>query len=704
MSEFSRELERLAGLAGIEPGFTDYRGRRHALGEAELAGLLEACGHDTTTAAAVRAAADRLEAEEWIRVLPPVVALQAGRPAEADTVMIAPMLPLVHWEIACEDGGRLAGSGEPGAWPLAGERELGGLWYQRRRLSLPALPAGYHRLRLSRADGGALGSTLLVVAPERCHLPPFLAAGERCWGLSVQLYGLRSGRNWGIGDFTDLAGLAAAAAGLGADLVGLNPLHALFPEEPGRCSPYSPSSRLFLNPMYIDPEAVPEFATATPVRRSVAAPGFQRQLQALRATPRVEYAAVAAGKFSILRALYDWFLAEASAARRQAFEDFRTEGGEALERFARQPGSGSAPPRPGEARWHAWLQWVARDQLAAAAAAARAAGMRIGLYLDLAVGPDPGGAEVRAEPDVFVTAAGVGAPPDPLAPQGQDWGIPPSHPRRLREREYAPFIRLLRANMPAGGALRIDHVMALLRLWWVPRGRSSGAGGYVRYRLDELMAIVALESTRRQCLVVGEDLGTVPDEVRAAMAKFGMLSYRVLMFEREADGSFRPPAAYPFQSLVTPTTHDLPTLAGYWEGKDLALRAALGLYPDSAVPPEELAAREEARQALLQAMGEEGLLEAGSLAPEAVPTAAFAASAQLFAARSHAAILMLQAEDWLGETTPVNVPGTHASYPNWRRKLGAPWPEFMAAPGLHTLAARVNAARAGNGPDGNLET
>lgn len=698
MSEFSRELERLARLAGIEPGFTDYRGRRHDLGESDLAGLLAACGHDTTAAATVRAAADELDAEEWIRVLPPVVVLPADSPAEAAAVMIAPMLPLVHWEIACEDGTRLAGSGEPDAWPLTGERELNGLWYQRRRLALPPLPAGYHRLKLSRADGGALGSTLLVVAPGRCHLPPFLAAGERCWGLSVQLYGLRSPRNWGIGDFTDLAGLAAAAAGLGADLVGLNPLHALFPEEPGRCSPYSPSSRLFLNPLYIDPEAVPEYATATPVRRRVAAPEFQRQLQALRDTPRVEYAAVAACKFGVLRALYEWFLAQASPARRQAFDNFRAQGGEALAQFARQPGSGSVPPRPGEAGWHAWLQWVASDQLAAAAAAARTAGMRIGLYLDLAVGPDPGGAEARAEPDVFVTAAGVGAPPDPLAPQGQDWGIPPCHPRRLREREYAPFIRLLRANMPAGGALRVDHVMALLRLWWVPRGRPSAAGGYVHYRLDELMAIVTLESARRQCLVVGEDLGTVPDEVRTAMAQAGMLSYRVLMFEREADGAFRPPAAYPFQSLATPTTHDLPTLAAYWEGRDLELRAALGLYPDSVVPPEELAAREEARRALLQAMGGEGLLEAGDLTPAAVPTAAFTTSAQLFAARSDAAILMLHAEDWLGETTPVNVPGTHASYPNWRRKLETPWPVFMTAPRLLALAAQVNAARAGAEP------
>lgn len=697
MSEFSTAVERLAGLAGLEPGFIDYRGRYHELKPADRVRLLAACGHDMSSHASVQAAADRLEAEPWVRVLDPVLTLAADQDGAAPVTLIAPMLPTVNWEIVREDGARLHGAGSPDDWPLDAERDLDGLWYQRRRLALPALPPGYHRLRLSKPGGGALGSALLVVAPERCHLPPGLAAGERCWGVSVQLYGLRSDRNWGIGDFTDLAGFAAAAAGLGADLVGLNPLHALFPEEPGRCSPYSPSSRLFINPLYIDPEAVPEYAAAASVRQRVAAPGFQRQLQALRDTGRVEYAAVAACKLGVLRLLYEWFERNATAERRRAFASFRAEAGAALAQFAEQPGSGSAPRRPEEAGWHAWLQWLARDQLAAAAAAARAAGMRIGLYLDLAVGPDAGGAEVRADPDVFVTAAGVGAPPDPLAPQGQDWGIPPWHPVRLREQEYAPFIRLLRANMPPGGALRIDHVMMLLRLWWVPRGRPSSAGGYVRYRLDELMAIVALESARRQCLVVGEDLGTVPGEVRDAMARHGLLSYRVLMFEREPDGAFRAPPEYPFQALVTPTTHDLPTLAAYWEGSDLELRAALGLYPTAAVPAEVLEEREAARQGLLAALAAEGLLDAPEAEPEAVPAGTFAAAAQVFTARSRAAILMLQPEDWLGETTPVNVPGTHASYPNWRRKLAVPWPEIMTDPAVRALAGRVSAARA----DGN---
>ena len=317
--------------------------------------------------------------------------------------------------------------------------------------------------------------------------------------------------------------------------------------------------------------------------------------------------------------------------------------------------------------------------------------MRIGLYLDLAVGPDAGGAEAAEDDQVLARSVSVGAPPDPLAPQGQDWGIPPFHPHRLREQGYAPFIQLLRANMPQGGALRIDHVMALMRLWWIPHGRPSAAGGYVHYRLDELMAIVALESHTRHCLVVGEDLGTVPHEVRAAMERNGVFSYRVLLFEREADGAFRAPEAYPRLSLVTPTTHDLPTLAGYVRGDDLALRAALGLYAEDGVPAHELEERDATRHALARALEAAGMAAPAGPAEEAVEE--MIDGAQLFVAGSAAAILMLQAEDWLRETRPVNVPGTHRSYPNWRRKLAADWPEFMHSDRVRAFAARVGAAR-----------
>ncbi|NHA14470.1 4-alpha-glucanotransferase [Thioalkalivibrio sp. XN279] len=692
MSEYAAALERVRRRAGVERGFTDYRGQWHALADADLARLLETLGHDARDAATLHAAADQLEALEWTRVLPPVVVLREQEEHAAHPVMIAPVPPRIRWYIDQEDGTQLTGCIEPSACPLTAEQERDGLWYQRRRLALPALPAGYHRLTLEMEQGNPLGSALLIVAPARCHLPGFLAQGERCWGLGVQLYTLRSPRNWGIGDFTDLAGIAAAAAGLGADLLGLNPLHALFPEDPGRASPYSPSSRLFLNALYIDPEAVPEFAVAGPVQRLVSSKDFQDELVRLRRLEHVDYAGVTACKFAVLRLLFRWFEDNAAPSRRQACDHFVACAGASLQRFARHHAAHAAAAPASEAaeiRFHCWLQWVARAQLESAANAAREAGMRIGLYLDLAVGPDATGAEAGAGDQVLASKVSVGAPPDPLAPQGQDWGIPPFHPQRLREQGYAPFIRLLRANMPQGGAVRIDHVMALMRLWWIPHGRPSAAGGYVHYRLDELMAIVALESHTRRCLVVGEDLGTVPDEVRAAMEQNGVLSYRVLLFEREGDGAFRAPADYPQLSLVTPTTHDLPTLAGYWRGDDLVLRAALGLYADDRVPAHELDEREAARRALAEALG------AAGGAADSASVDAIIDGAQLYVARSCAAILMLQAEDWLRETRPVNVPGTHQSYPNWRRKLAADWPEFMASDRVRAFAARVNAARRG---------
>ena len=697
MTEYAAALERMRGLAGVERGFTDYRGEFHPLADEDLARLLQALGYATGDAAVLHAQADELEALQWTRVFPPVVLCRAGRPVVVRPVMIAPVLPRIEWRIDCEDGSCLAGTVAPEHCGLEAERGVYGLWYQRRRLELPELPVGYHRLALSKEDGSEFAHTTLVVAPQRCHEPALLQGGGRCWGVSLQLYSLCSERNWGIGDFTDLAGFAAAAAELGADLVGLNPLHALFPEDPARCSPYSPSSRQFLNVLYIDPEAVPEFQAAQPVRRQVAAAGFQARLAALRATSLVDYAGVAACKLEALRALHAWFCSAAEEARKADYAAFRARGGDRLAAFARAEAQRAGESGQDAEDFRSWLQWVAREQLDAASHAAREAGMRIGLYLDLAVGPDGDSPEAAGAGTLFARGASVGAPPDPLAPQGQDWGIPPLHPVALREQAYEPFARLLRANMPEGGALRIDHVMQLLRLWWVPRGSASSQGAYVHYRLDELMAVVALESRRRRCLVIGEDLGTVPPEVRAAMGVHGVYSYRVLLFEREADGGFIPPARYPARCLVTAVTHDLPPLAGYWRGEDLDVRLGLGLYAGNVIPAEELEARERARQALLEALVAEGLLDPGALAGDAADPGATERAVldavPLFLARSPAAILMVQPEEWLGETASVNVPGTHGNYPNWRRKLAVEWPEFMGSDAVRAQAERFNALR-----------
>lgn len=716
-------LERLRVLRGIGRDFTDYRGCIHELSKDSLRRLLAALGHRVDDPVALEREAEQFEARDWHRVLGPVAVVRAGERVSVHLPMDA-CPGMIRWRIEQEHGAVHEGEFDPGMLPVIEEHAFPEGRYWRLGLEMPALPLGYHRLALAGPDGIQLGSTTLIVAPERCHEPEPLRNGVRLWGVSIQLYTLRSSRNWGIGDFTDLAGFAAAAAELGADLVGLNPLHALFPADPAMSAPYSPSSRCFLNVLYIDPEAIPEYAACHEAQRLAGTPEFQARLEALRATPFVDYAGVATCKLEILQHTHEHFRIHAAPERRRDFETFLKNGGLSLERYAifhamhdhftaaGNCGGWPAWPapyhdptslavqafrdaEPDAVIFHCWLQWVAATQLAAAEQRAREAGLRLGLYHDLAVGPNGGGAETWAERGLYAEGATVGAPPDPLAPHGQDWGIPPFDPDALRERAYAPLIRLLRANMSLDGALRIDHVMLLMRLWWVPRGGRSDEGGYVHYRLDELVAIVALESQRQRCLVIGEDLGTVPPEVRAAMARHALYSYRVLYFERHDDGRFKRPEEYPRNALVTVSTHDLPSFHGFWSAADIQLRARLGLYPEAGQAAHEHAARVRARECLLQSLADEGLALGAGLAAEdrqGLP----ADAAQLYLARARSAVLMLQPEDWLGMETPVNVPGTHSEYPNWGRKLSADWPDFMSDDALRRFSAKVNASRGRN--------
>lgn len=723
MTELPAALEKLRRLRGIERSFTDFRGDTRSVSEDSLRRLLAALGHSVEDERQLEREAERLEALEWLRMLPPVVLL---RPADrVPLAMQLPLLPQIRWRVVLESGDTFVGQVEPSQLPVLGRRTASVQDALRLALELPVLPPGYHRLTVEDAAGMPLATTTLLVPPERCFEPESLRKGHRLWGWAIQLYALRSDRNWGIGDFSDLAGYATAAAKLGADVIGLNPLHALFPSDPERCSPYSPSSRNFLNALYIDPEAIPEFATSREARRLVATPGFRRRLAQLRDSPCVDYRGVAACKLEALRIIHADFESQARPERRRKFQQFVNSHGQALEMFAcfhaiqeqllatgvtggwaSWPTAYCCPDSPGvqallanspgSVAFHRWLQWIAATQLEAAETSARQAGMVLGIYRDLAVGVNDSGAETWAEQSLYALEASIGAPPDALALQGQDWGIPPMRADVLREQAYAAFVRLLRANMGAGGALRIDHVMALMRLWWVPRGRPSAEGTYVHYRLDELLAIVALESHRRACLVIGEDLGTVPAEIRQAMDAYGIYRYRVLLFEQEEGGAFRRPADFPQAALVTATTHDLPTLASFWSGSDIDLRERLSLYPETGMAEAARTARARDRAALLHALDAEGLVPDGMRSADQLQcpmTPALAEAIQLYLARSRCALMVLQPEDWLGMEDPVNVPGTHRQYPNWARKHRAEWPKYMHDEGLQAFAARLGAER-----------
>lgn len=561
-----------------------------------------------------------------------------------------------------------------------------------------------------------------------CYQPVVLQNDGRIWGLTVQLYSVRSQRNWGIGDFSDLAALVDRVAAAGGDFIGLNPLHALFPDNPAHISPYSPSHRAFLNVLYIDVEAVPEFAACMAARSRLASADFQTRLATLRATEVVDYLGVAEAKFEILPLLFAEFK-QAGGTRERAFANWRRQQGEALERHARYEalqahfrktaGAWGWPAWPKEyhdpdaqavtdfatthadaVSYSAWLQWIADAQLAAVAAHTKHRGMAIGLYQDLAVGANSGGSEVWSWQSIFAIANGgasTGAPPDELNLLGQDWGLPPFVPHRLSAVGYRPFIDILRANMKHAGALRIDHVMGLTRLFWVPPDTPATEGAYVHYAFDALLGLVAHESLRNECLVIGEDLGTVPEGFRERLFEAGILSYHPLIFERYPDGQFRLPADMPRQALVAASTHDLPTLAGFWRGIDLDVRTRLMLFPSDELRQRLIAEREWDRGRLLWALEREGLLPDGvSKDPAAMPELSpdIIAAIHTYLARSEAMLLVVQPEDLFGLTEQINVPGTlEDQHPNWQRKLPVAIEDWDKAEGFQRCVTALAAER-----------
>jgi 4-alpha-glucanotransferase len=564
-----------------------------------------------------------------------------------------------EWMIRLEGGGERHGR----ATPSAG------------RLPLPAdLPPGYHALELRH------GSARIIVAPARCHE----LAAARVWALTCQLYSLRTPR--GIGDFTALAELAEGAARAGAAAIGVNPLHALFPAEPRHISPYSPSSRLFLNPLYVDLGPITSDDGAF-----------------------VDYEAVASAKHPAFERVF---------AHSDAFFKFEEAGGKALLDFAifdtlhqhaleqgwgwswrdwpapfRDPHSNEVARFAEEHRHRIELaqfrQFEADRQLGEAQRRARAAGMAIGLYRDLAVGVDPHGAEAWADQQLLTPGASIGAPPDALNLKGQNWGLVPLSPVALRHRGYEPFIAALRANMRHAGALRIDHVMALRQLYWIPEGAPPDAGAYVSYPFEDLLRILCLESRRNACAVVGEDLGTVPEGFRERMHDAGVLSYRVLFFERGEEGAFLPPAHYPESAAATVSTHDIATFKGWWEARDIAWRDRLDLYPGEESRRADHEGRVRDRERLLDALRREGI------AVDPADEEALCEAVHRFLARAPAQLMLVQAEDVAGEIEQANMPGTVDEHPNWRRRLPLSVEQILASPLFRRIAAAVNQERGG---------
>ncbi len=701
-------LDQLCTVYGVHQEYYTIWGEHRPTSERTKRAILAAMGVPAEDDAAAESSLRDHERRQWCRLLPPVLVVREfSGPCRIPLSLPATLEQSAwQWRLRTEYGQELGGEFVPAALEEGGRTHLDGREYVRRVLAIdPGIEPGYHHFSVQCGEE-THGGMRLIVAPQTCYTPPAIQGNGRLWGFSAQLYGVRSARNWGMGDFSDLRAMQEFCAEQGAATVLLNPLHALFPEAPEHASPYSPSSRVWFNTLYLDVEAIADFAECEPARTRIAAPEFQSRLKALRDAPQVDYRGVFEAKREILELLYAHFRARHLArgtSRAREFRAFQAEHGESLRKLAqfealqehfhaRDESVWGWPGWPAayhdqhapevaafcaanleRVEFYEYLQWQAFMELDAAGRRSLECGLGIGIMSDLAIGVAEGGAAAWTLRDLHALGASTGAPPDEINLLGQDWGLPPWIPHKLREAAYEPFIEILRTNMAFAGALRMDHVMGLYRLFWVVRGLPAADGAYVSYPFDDLLGILALESRRNRCLVVGEDLGTVPDEVRHALHPMGVLSTRLLYFERRDDARMKPPRDYPEQAAAAVTTHDLPTLAGFWRGLDIELRERLRLFPSEEVRIRQIASRNADRTHLLEALAGEGLLPPGAGAhPESFPemSAELAQAVYAYLARSPSKLLLVQMEDGFGVAEQPNLPGTtEAVYPCWRLKL-----------------------------------
>jgi 4-alpha-glucanotransferase len=707
---YAEALDRAAELWGIEPEYGDTWGKLHHTPPDVKQELLSALGVPVGSVEELdRAVEERLH-REWDRLLPPVVVVgqsmrEAGVPVHLPEHLAGGRAAVeFRWESGEADVRHVLIE----SLPETGSADLRGARYVRRQVPIPSgAPLGYHELSVTIAEGDGsprCATTRLILCPDRAYIPPAIRDSGRAAGVAIALYGLRSKRNWGCGDFTDLEALIDwAVEELGVSFIGLNPLHAIPNRQPFNISPYLPSSIFYKNLIYLDVERIEEFTGCRRVRELTARPEFQAELEALRSAEYVEYERVDALKTRVLKLLFAAFLREwrRQTPRAQEFRAYLEREGRLLDRYAtwraldewihaRTPDVWVWADWPEEYRdpaseatlafarkhwrrvlFHKWVQWQLDLQLAATQDHARLRRLSIGLYHDLALATDQFGADMWAHRPFYVPGCRVGAPPDNFSPKGQDWAFPPPDAGQHREDGYRLFAESIRRNCRSGGALRIDHVMRFFRLYWIVSDPSRGA--YVRDRHEDLLHIVALESVRNEVVVVGEDLGTVTDKIREELDNFGLFGYKVPYFEKHKNGQFKYPNEYAECALVASSTHDLPTLAGFWLGKDIEARRLAGLFKEDSGYREAWADRGREKQKMLDRLFDLGLLpdwvsrRAGQL-PELTGELHNGMIGWLALAPSR--LMVVNQEDLVKDPDQQNLPATNAEqYPNWRHKM-----------------------------------
>ncbi|MDR5761865.1 4-alpha-glucanotransferase [Caballeronia sp. LZ035] len=700
-------IETLAARAGFEVEWQDAHKAMRRVPETTLRILLEKLGLPCGNATQIKQSMSTIDAETSGRKLPPLITAEVDR---AIALPVSAAKSGARYRIELENGAVIDGR----FTSPKGETAL---------LS-PIAEPGYHTLVINDHR------TTLAVAPARCytiddawraladdaeHAPPL-------WGVAAQVYGLRRNGDGGIGDFTALAALATQTARRGGHAVAISPMHAMFSAEPNKFSPYSPSSRLFLNVAHVDPAAV---LGAPAVRAAIEHAGLADELRALEALTLIDWPRASQARLAILRALFDTFSQDHDSAFAKDFATFVEEGGRPLEDHARFEALQAAQlAANGEGHWRNWpealrdprseavaefaranrrevnfhlfTQWLAAKGLLHAQHAARDAGMAVGLVADLAVGCDSAGSHAWSYRDEMLTGVSVGAPPDLFNQAGQSWGLTTFSPRAMRTQGFSAFIDMLRCAFKCAGGIRIDHILGLRRLWLVPEGESAKDGAYLRYPLEDLLRLIALESWRHRAIVVGEDLGTVPPGFTERLQEHGLLGIRVLWFEREVGGpGFKPPREWDSGVTATTTTHDLPTVAGWWRGEDVVWRSKIGQTMARADGRDAvevaLEERGEDREHLWRAFQDAGIAPADVAAPDLDNAPVDEALA--FVAATPAPLVTYPLEDLLALVEQPNLPGSIDEHPNWRRRLALPVDELFLDDAFADRLLAVDTAR-----------
>lgn len=712
MHYYDELVNELSELCGVVPEYWDIFGKRHVASLDTKKAILRAMRINIDTVEDIAGEIHERKWKTWKSFIDPVHVISVSQPLRIPVYIPVreskqPELK-ISWSVVSESGGkdeyRLAGD----SITVSEQQWIDGIRYIKVYLADKVhRDIGYHVLSVEcthpERKEKLKKKSKIIVCPDSCYIPASLQE-HRAWGLSVNLYSIRSRRNWGIGDFTDLNKIVKLIGESKGGFVGINPLHASPNTKPFGISPYSPVSRLYKNFIYLDLEKIPEVKESNVIRKVISSRKFKKELEELKALDLIDYEKAGSVKEKIVRQAFGYFYKKhyiQDTRRAREFKKYVSEEGAALESFAvfmvlrehmiekagayiwqewpeeYQDISGKAveafkKSNAVEILYCQYVQWLIDGQLNEVSVTAKNKGMALGLYCDLAIGSIGGGSDAWNYRDVIADGPDVGAPPDDFSPDGQKWGFPPLIPDGLKETGYELFIQTIRKNMKYAGALRIDHALGMFRIFWIPEGMSPKDGAYVLYPSEDLLRIIALESMRNRTLVIAEDLGTIGENVRETLKSFSMLSYRLFYFERNyPDPSFLLPERYPDTALCAVTTHDLPTIYGYWSGADLEARRKLGKFPDDVSWIKQVNEREKDKRLILTVLKSRNIVpDDFPSEPEMVPemTSELCLAIYRYLALTPCKLLLVSLDDIIGVMNQQNMPGTVDVYPNWMQK------------------------------------